>query len=408
MGPSGFSRVAAQAFRKSSVKVLHIIPSVSPIRGGPSKAVIDMVGALIEQGVDASIVTTNDDGANELNVPLNSPTQYQGVPVMFFKRWSPMVHALREFAFSNAYRVWLKENISNYDLVHIHAIFSFTSSYAMYLARKHNIPYVIRPIGQLETWSLQQSKWRKRAFLSLFERKNLSRAQAIHYTAESEKKQANLNVTTLNPDKAHVIPLGVHSPMDLKFSKSDFRKKYQLDNNTTVFLFLSRIHPKKGLELLIDAFGCIEDQSWTLLIAGDGSPAYLNSLKQRIKDVGLSERCKFTGFVEGEEKDQLMQCADFYTLTSYSENFGIAVLEALGAGTPVIVTKEVALSEQVATHKLGYVCDLSIESVKGALTKALSKNTRDLADTSKFVEQNYSWHSISQKLIDLYCAISKN
>ena len=278
----------------------------------------------------------------------------------------------------------------------------------MCLARKHNIPYVVRPIGQLETWSLQQSKWRKRAFLSLFERKNLSQANAIHYTAESEKKQANFNVATLNSDLAHVIPLGVHSQMGLKFSKSDFSKKYQLDSNSTVFLFLSRIHPKKGLELLIDAFGCIEDQSWTLLIAGDGSPAYLDSLKQRIKNAGLSERCKFIGFVEGKEKDQLMQSADFYTLTSYSENFGIAVLEALGAGTPVIITKEVALSEQVETHKLGYVCDLSIESIKGSLTRALSKDGHNLADTSKFVEQYYSWHSISQKLIDLYRSMSKS
>ena len=86
------------------MRVLHIIPSVSPVRGGPSKAVIDMVGALIVQGVDASIVTTNDDGANELDVPLSTPTRYKDVPVIFFKRWSPMVPALREFAFSNAYR----------------------------------------------------------------------------------------------------------------------------------------------------------------------------------------------------------------------------------------------------------------------------------------------------------------
>lgn len=130
-----------------SLKVLHVIPSVSPQRGGPSKAVLQMVAALKQTDVHAEIATTNDNGVDLLDVPLDTLTERQGAPIRYFERWSPAIPELREFQYSSSFVNWLKQHIKDYDLLHVHAIFSFCSSYAMWLARRTNVPYVW-PIGR--------------------------------------------------------------------------------------------------------------------------------------------------------------------------------------------------------------------------------------------------------------------
>jgi len=172
--------------RLQRLKVLHVIPSVASCRGGPSKAVIDMVSSLRKQEVDSEIATTNDNGRITLDISLNSLIVYQGVPVRFFARFSPPIHAVREFAYSISFSNWLSKNIDNYDVIHIHAIFSYCSTYAMSLARKKRIPYVVRPIGQLQKWSLAQSQTRKKWYLKYIERSNIESASMVQYTDDSE------------------------------------------------------------------------------------------------------------------------------------------------------------------------------------------------------------------------------
>ena len=249
---------------QNKLKVLHVIPSVSAARGGPSKAVIEMVSALRDINIDAEIVTTNDHGEHELDVELGKQIQYKNVPVTFFKRFSPRIKAVREFAFSNDLRVWLKQNIDRYDVVHVHAIFSFCSSYAMYLARKKSIPYIVRPIGQLETWSLSQSTKRKKLFLALSERKNLNQANAIHFTAESEKQQALVALPSL---KTRVIPLGMNSQAVIENAQQKMLAKWPLKPDVPTLLFLSRLHPKKGIELILNALVKKTNNQVQLIIA---------------------------------------------------------------------------------------------------------------------------------------------
>ena len=403
---------------KNKFKVLHVIPSVSPSRGGPSKAIIEMVGALKQEGIDAEIATTNDHGTVELDVPLNIRTQYRNVPVYFFKRFSPPINSVREFAYSRNFQQWIKKHIDDYDVIHVHAIFSFCSTYTMHLARKKNIPYIVRPIGQLESWSLKQSYKRKKHYLNIIERSNLNNANSVHFTAESERQQS---LATLPKLKGVVIPLGINVPQKIPDAKQKMIKHWGLKGTVPTLVFLSRLHPKKGLERLLTSLSELDEFPFQLLIAGDGDSRYKQSLKDLVSSLTLSQQCHFIGFVEGDEKELLLQGGDLFTLTSHSENFGIAALEAMASGTAILVSNEVALSDVINENKLGFVTDLTVKGITDTLKMALtglnptSNDTLTKSDVSRtqtmgnnardLVKKHYQWSNISQQLITLYNSI---
>ena len=390
------------------LKVLHVIPSVATCRGGPSKAVLEMVSALREIDIDAEIATTNDDGISELDVELNTLLDYHGVPVRFFKRYSPKLHALREFAYSKQFKSWLKRHLQDYDLVHVHALFSFCSSYAMWLARQHSVPYIVRPIGQLEAWSLNQSKLKKAIYLSLVEKANLEGASAVHFTARSEQEQALTRFKNLKPC---IIELGINSPKKISDLSRLAREHWQLPEQAPCLVFLSRLHPKKGLELLLNSFNQCSAKGAQLSIAGDGDSNYVRGLKALSTRLGLDRQCRFIGFIDGHEKNILLQRADLFCLTSYSENFGIAVLEAMANGATPMVSDQVALANQIKKEALGYVCELNQNDISSNLSSALNNlvHTRELGHEARnYVVQNYQWSAFAESLLVLYQRVLKN
>ncbi len=305
------------------MRTLHVIPSVSPIRGGPSKAILEMVKALIRQGVETEIATTNDDGTGLLAFQLEQKVDYDSTPTWFFPRYSPPINSIREFAFSSALTKWLWDSIPNYDLIHIHAIFSYPSTAAMAICRLQKVPYIVRPIGQLCQWSLQQSATKKAIYLNLIERANLNGSAGLHLTSEAERQeseQINLQCPRF------VIPHGLTAPVLIPDAGQRLRTHLQLQPQQPIILFLSRIHPKKGLEILINALAELKTSKFTLIIAGSGDPDYEAQIKSCLQKAGLDNQTLMTGFVEGELKQLLLQGSDLFALTSYSENFGVAVL----------------------------------------------------------------------------------
>ncbi|MBD2345490.1 glycosyltransferase [Anabaena subtropica] len=389
------------------MKILHIIPSIASVRGGPSQAVIEAVKALTNAGIKAEIATTNDNGDDLLDVPIGKLIDYKQVPVQFFRRFSPQVSSIREFAFSKELTIWLWHNVCKYDLLHIHAIFSYPSTIAMAIARLQKVPYIVRPLGQLCEWSLQQSYYKKQIYLQLIEKANLNSSKSIHFTSEQEQQEAS-QLKLSSP--SFVIPHGIDVPNIMPNARQGLRKYLNLPEDEPIILFLSRLHPKKGLDYLIPALGKLSDYRFTFVLAGSGEANYEREIKSLLAANNIENRTQFTGFVQGEVKDLLLQGADLFALTSYSENFGVAVLEALSVGLPVLITPGVALAKMVTQQNIGYVAEFDIPAIAGCIQEALEHplKVKQMGNHArKFISENYTWDCIASNLISVYTSTIK-
>ena len=391
---------------QKSLRVLHLIPSISPLRGGPSAAVLAMVAALRQQGVEASILTTNDHGPGiDRSMPLGCWFERAGVPVLAFGRWSPPLRPLREFAISPGLNRWLAVHLRHYQLLHVHALFSWPSTTAMAQARMARVPYVLRTIGQLNQWSLSQSAGRKQLLWRLVEHRNLNAAAALHFTSTAERDQA---AALALPPCTWVLPLGVQLPDLSPLSPSPLESGAAQSGPT--FLFLSRIHPKKQLERLIDALALLQQRlpqaPWQLRIAGVGEPAYLQRLRQQIARAGIGHRCHWLGFLEGEAKWQALQQADWFVLPSASENFGIAAIEALAAGTPPILSPDVAVAASIASAGAGLITSAEPQALSAVLEAALAGPPPEMrAAARSLAASTYSWPAIAAQLQQAYSSV---
>ncbi|MEQ2005869.1 MAG: glycosyltransferase [Limisphaerales bacterium] len=385
------------------MRVLHVIPSVSPKRGGPSQAVLAMVRALREAGVGAEIAVTNDDGEGVLDVPLGERIEHGGVPVRFFRRFSPPFRPVREFAYSGPLARWLDAAVSGYDLLHVHGVFSFASTRAMWAARSGRVPYVNRPLGQLCGWSLQQRAFKKRAYLALAERANLDTAAAIQYMTPAEQGEAAcLGLRA----PGFVVPHGIELPQLQSDARARLRSELHLGPDENVVLFLSRLHPKKGLEVLIPALALIKDVPFTFVLAGSSDPPdYQTEIERLLRETGMTARTKRVGFVSGEWKQVLLQGADVFALTSHSENFGLAVVEALAARLPVVVTPGVALADEVTRHQVGEVVPMEVRPIAEAITGLLRQRATRLRmglSAREMVERHYAWPAVAARITAEY------
>ncbi|ADI64698.1 hormogonium polysaccharide biosynthesis glycosyltransferase HpsP [Trichormus azollae] len=383
------------------MKTLQIIPSISLIYGGPSQMVLGLAPALAKAGVEVTILTTDsngDNGQKPLDVPLNIPIKQDGYEVIYF-RCAPF----RRYKFSLDLLKFLKNNAQYFDIAHIHALFSPISSAAAIVCRQQSLPYILRPLGTLDPSDLRKKEQLKQLYVALLERRNLAGASGIHFTSEQEAKiSSRFGVST----KDLVIPLGVIPPEN---NTENIRNKFGIDNDKPVILFMSRIDPKKGLELLIPALQklSIQGLDFHFVLAGTNpqDPIYEQKIKSEIENSQLKSHTTITGFVTGEAKISLLQTADLFVLPSYYENFGIAVAEAMVAGTPVVISDQVHIYQQVLDSESGWVGTTDVESIVRLLTTALSnlqECQRRGLNAQKYALQHFSWDAITQQVIQAY------
>ena len=382
------------------MKVLHVIPSLSPALGGPTQVALKVVKAIRDKGIDAEIVTTSSNATRMLGVPVNQRVEYQGVPVWFLPA---LTLPLKEFIFSAALTKWLWQNIGNYNLLDNHYLFSYAPSCAGAIARWHNIPYTVRIQGQLTPWALEQSRLKKQLYTALIERENLNKAVAIHCTTPQEAQDLRsfgIDTPTIT------LPLGVEQPTKIAAAKSKLHQQYNIPDEQLIILFLSRLHPKKRPDLLIQALSQVifQNSNFHLIMAGTGEAEYVNYLQQSVVQYNLSDRVSLPGFVTGRDKDLLLQGVDFFVLPSHSENFGIAVAEAMAAGLPVVVTPGVQIAIEIAAANAGMIVESAAELVDGIIQLLNSAQLRSHLSQNAIAltQERYAWEGIASQLIVAY------
>jgi|UniRef100_UPI003783221D glycosyltransferase involved in cell wall biosynthesis len=384
------------------MRVLHVIPSLSPTSGGPSFALPAMVRSLQPHEVQIVAATTDDDGPGRRlpGIIHGVETTQDGWSVVYFPKQTEF------YKVSLPLRSWLQAHVHEFDVVHIHAVFSFASLVSGHVAAARGVPYIVRPLGVLNRWGMQNRRRLVKALsFRLFDLPMLKKAAAMHYTSRMELEDAaRFGLTNIQ----RVIPIGIDlAPFDSLPPRSVFSARFPETAATRNLLFLSRIDEKKGLDLLIAAFAKVRPQQpdTRLIICGEGDPVYVAGLKQQAQELGISEHITWAGFMQGEMRLAAFAAAELFVLPSHSENFGIALLEAMAAGLPCISTDQVALAVEAAAD--GAVCAVACE--ESALSEAMRSLLGDAGERARLAKaakqtaiNRYSLKAMGAGLKDLY------
>jgi glycosyltransferase involved in cell wall biosynthesis len=381
------------------LRVLHVINSVSPSCGGTTTAVWSVLDSLRLSGVQTDLVTTNDDGPGRfLQVPLGEPRLERGHRVVYFPRQTHF------YAVSTPLAHWVHRNAHHYDIVDAHGLFTFAPLAAAALAGRRGVPFVLRPSGVLNRWGRTHRRPAlKRSSIRLLESPLLRRAARVVFTSRSELDEAReLGL----PFRPAVLPLGLDLPDSPPAASAGPDHCGEVPQLETI-LFLARIAPIKNLDVLLHAFALVvsEFPGLRLVVAGDGPRDLVRSLQELATALRVAERVDWRGFISGDAKEWALRSATLLVLPSESENFGLAALEAMARGVPVIVTRGVGLAPDVEQAQAGLVCAPTPADLARCML-VLLRDTRRRAACGKaagaLFERRFSLAATGRALRDLY------
>jgi glycosyltransferase involved in cell wall biosynthesis len=290
-------------------------------------------------------------------------------------------------------------------IVHQHSIWSGLSRVTHEWRKRHNVRTIVAAHGCLQKWALSKSMWKKKIALMAYEAENLHRASCLHACGESEvvdyREYGLKNPIALIPNG--ISEAWIHTAGD----EAAFRKRYALPHETRIMLYVSRITPKKGLRMVLDALRELrrEFQDWTFVIAGVDEFNHQRELETLVQTSNLNGKIRFIGPLYGDEKRNAYAAAELFILPTHSEGNPISVLEALGAGRAVITTKGTPWGELIC-HNCGWWTDVSSHAIGEALAKAVSRSKSDLTAMGRrgleLVRGSYTWPEITKKTIQVY------
>ena len=360
------------------MKILTFISSLDINSGGPSRSVPMLVKGLAELGVDITLMTIRSENMNIH--ALEGTTAKLKVLSPSFSR--------KEIA------KYLAEE--RFELIQIQSVWEMHYHKVILEARKQNIPYIVTPRGMFEPWSLSQKKWKKKLAWWLYQRNDVQKSACVFTTAKMEADHvSNLGITTCKA----VIPNGIETDA--------YPCKSSVEGVKKQVLFLSRVHVKKGIELLFEAWKRLHPDyvDWQLLVIGNGEADYIHSLENKVESFGLKDCIKILPPVFGEAKIKVYQESALFCLPSFSENFGMVIAESMSCGTPVITTTNcpwIILNDT----KTGWCIDLSVDNLEHALREAMTMSSVDLyamgQKASKFIYENFDYRSVTLKILRLY------
>lgn len=367
----------------TNIRAVHVIAGLGTQYGGPSLYVPSLCAALASVGCDATILTIS--GADSVAGPgINAfAPDFANVPIF---------GALRS---SSGMRAALGQATRNADVVHAHGLWLMPNVYAGRAASRARKPLIVTPHGSLAPAALQRSKIRKKVFWRWLQRPAYLDAFAWHATSAAESADiAAFGVTA----PVATIPVGIEIPNEVaRHDPVKSRRK---------LLFLSRLHPHKNLDLLIDVWRRLAPRhlNWDLIIAGSGDDRHVRSFIDRAAAIEHS-RITFAGHVGPQDKAMLLRESDLFVLPSRSESFGIVVAEALASGLPAVVTRG-APWELLDSKGCGWWVEESRDALELALDKAMrcsvfERKAMGLRGRS-WMEQEFGWQTIAQRMVALY------
>ena len=268
-------------------------------------------------------------------------------------------------------------------------------------------PTVVSPQGSLTRIALRFSKWKKRLALQAYERRNLEQASCLHATSTQEAE--GFRRLGLTPPIA-VIPNGVAEEETQQAGNGGrFARRFCLPSRSRRMLFLSRLHPKKGIKLLLRVLARLKGslENWHLIVAGpEDYPGYLGELRQQVADIELCHAVTFVGALYGQEKNDAFAAADLFVLPTRSDNFGIVVAESLARGVPVLTTEGAQPWECVQERECGWWVPRRFSAMASALAQATRLPGPELsamgARGRKLVEQRFLWRRAARMTLQLY------
>jgi glycosyltransferase involved in cell wall biosynthesis len=380
------------------MKVLHVIGSLAPRYGGPSTVALQLCQALADRGHQVEIFTTDIDGPDRMPVALGTPIQHGAVTVTYHAGSHP-----RRYGTSVGLAGTLARRLRQFEVVHIHSLYRFHTLAAGALCRRHGLPYVLRPHGTLDPYHRAVRHRGKAVYDAVWERRNLRRAAAVHCTSRFEQRmveQAEPRARTV------VVPNGVDLA-GLERGGDGFLARHPELAGRTLVTFLGRLTAKKGADLLLEAFALVAATvpGAHLVIAGPDEDGTRVALQHRIRALRLNSRVSLLGMLTGDLKIGLLRQTAAFVLPSVDENFGVAVVEAMAAGAPVVVTAGVGIAPEIQGASAGLVVPRTSDAVAAAVTGLLDDrgmaarvagNGRELART------RFSWPRVAAQLEELY------
>jgi len=339
-----------------------VTPSYKPafVYGGPTMSVSMLCEHLKNEASDniseIKVYTTTANGAEELPVSSSTEQSIDGVSVRYFKRITG-----DHSHFSPKLLWYVVKSRNKFDIIHIHSWWNLVAIPVLILLFFTKAKIVLSPRGMLSSYTL---KSRSKRFFHSFIGRFLIKRTHIHCTSEKEFKECKEVLGKFNGFIA------------FNFVKIPPLKNYKISNKTDneiSLIFLSRIHPVKKLELLLTTLSELpESILFKLTIAGDGDIIYINNLKKLINHLGLDNRIIWHGFVSDSEKFEVLLNSDLFILPSQTENFANSVIESLSVGTPVLISDQVGIAEYISLKKLGWIFELTVESLKNTLLTAIA------------------------------------
>lgn len=377
--------------------VYHITPYYKPayIYGGPIQSIAYLAESQHLHENIIMVLTTTANGDNELEIPGNAVGEDGGVAIHYFSRIG------LKSAFFAPQLLWtLLKSIQKGNIVHVHTWWNLTAILSIWICRIKGIKPVFSPRGMLSPYSFSSGKIRGKQLFQRLLGNYLLKGTILHATSLLEAEECR-----------KLIPNwpGFVLPNILDLPKSLPERSINTGKTPLKFIFLSRIHPKKGLELLFEALSS-NDVAWILNIAGDGEEAYIESLKALAVRLGVAPKIHWLGWIDGTAKFELLAQQDLLILTSYNENFANVIIESLAVGTPVLISDQVGLWDYVHNNNLGWITKLDAREIAPTLAEVQADNThREWIQNNApgIIQRDFSPLHVAQQYLDAYQEFSQ-